>query len=237
GWGGGWNFGGRHESSQAGSTSSSTPSGDHLVFTTQPTDTTAGQSFNVTVTVEDSAGNVVTSDNSTIRLRINGPGRFAGDGHTMTATAVNGVATFNSLALDRAGTYTLTAADHQDGYTTSNSFTISADTSDEHLVFLRSDPRRGTVDNTLRTIKVAIEDQYGNILKSDTSTVTLAIASGPTTSFDSQTASPDTASVQNGIASFGNVILDDAGQYTLSATDSNSAVTSATSRTLHVRSS
>jgi hypothetical protein len=238
GWWGGRDFG-RHDhgSAKAGSTSSSTPSGDHLVFTTQPTDGTAGQSFSVVVTIEDSSGNVVTGSNATIRLRINGPGRFGGDGHTMTATAVDGVATFNDLTLDRDGTYTLTAANWRDGYVTSDSFTTSADTSDDHLVFLHSDPRRGTADDTLKTIKVAVEDQFGNIVKSDDSTVTLTVKSGPTTSFDASTPSPETATVDNGIASFDNVILDDAGQYTLSATDSDSSTTGATSHEIHIRSS
>jgi hypothetical protein len=238
GWWGGGTFG-RHDhgSAQADSTSSSTPSGDHLVYTTQPTNGTAGQSFNVTVTIEDSSGNVVTSANSVIRLSINGPGRFAGDGHTMTATAVDGVATFNDLTLDRAGTYTLTAVNWHDGYTTSNSFAVSADTTQDHLVFLRSDPRRGTAGDTLKTIKVAVEDQFGNIVKSDDSTVTLSVKSGPTTTFDASTPSPETATVDNGIASLDNVILDDAGQYTLSATDSDSAITGATSHEIHIRSS
>ncbi len=233
---GGGDFGNRRDRGDSGS-SSTTPSGDHLVFSVQPASTTAGQSFSVTVTVEDSSGDVVTSDNSVIHLRVDGPGRFAGDGHTMTATAVNGVATFSGLKLDRAGTYTLSSGNYEDGRVSSDSFTVSADTSEEHLAFLRSDPRRGTAGDTLRTIKVAVEDQYGNIVKSDTSTVTLTVNSGPTTSFDSSTPSPETATVQNGIASFDNATLDDAGTYTLEATDSNSSVTSATSHDIHLRSS
>ncbi len=233
---GGGDFGGRHDQGDSGS-SSSTPSGNHLVFTVEPTDTTAGQSLSVTVTVEDASGNVVTSDNSAISLRVDGPDGCGGDGHTLTATAVNGVATFNDITLDRAGTYTLSAGNVEDGHTSSDSFTVSADTSDEHLAFLRSDPRHGTAGDTLRTIKVAVEDQFGNTVKSDTSTVTLTVNSGPTTSFDSSTPSPETATVENGIARFDNVTLDDAGTYTLEATDSNSSVTDATSHNLHIRAS
>ncbi len=221
---GGGNFGDRHDRSDSGS-SSTTPSGDHLVFTVQPASTTAGQSFSVTVTVEDSSGNVVTSDNSVIHLRVDGPGRFASDGHTMTATAVDGVATFSGLTLDRAGTFTLSAGNYEDGHVSSDSFTVTPTPATSIWHSCALDPRRGTAGDTLRTIKVAVEDQYGNIVKSDTSTVTLTVNSGPTTSFDSSTPSPETATAQNGIASFDNATLDDAGTYTLEATDSNSAVT------------
>jgi hypothetical protein len=81
-----------------------------LAFTIQPTNGTAGTSFSVAVSVEDSSGTVVTSNDSTIRLSARGSGGFAGDGHTMTATAVNGVATFENLTLNKAGTYTLEAS-------------------------------------------------------------------------------------------------------------------------------
>jgi hypothetical protein len=160
-------------------------SATHLVFTIQPTNGTAGTSFSVAVSVEDSSGTVVTSNDSTIRLSVRGPGGFAGDGHTMTATAVNGVATFDNLTLNKAGTYTLEASIGHRHRVTSDSFVISPDTNGpEQLVFLRQYSTRGTVNEPLRTVDVAVEDQYGNIIKTDDSSVTLTVNSGPTTSFD-----------------------------------------------------
>lgn len=214
-------------------TSNSSSSATHLVFQVQPSNGTAGQSFSVTVAVEDSSGDVVTTDDSTITLRVHGPGRFSGDGRSMTATASGGVATFNDLVLDRAGTYTLRAWDSSSGGVTSDSFDISPDTATQ-LVFLRSDPRFGTVDHTLRTVRVAIEDQFGNIIKSDNSTqVTLSIDAGPTTTFGS--GSTLEATVSNGIASFNNLLLATTGTYTLTATDTtNSEISSATSHSLHI---
>jgi hypothetical protein len=81
---------------------------------------------------------------------------------------------------------------------------------------------------------VAVENQSGGVVKSDSSsTVTLTIASGPTGAVvDSN--STMTATVKNGVATFNNVILDTAGIYTLSATDSNTGVTSAVSGTVTV---
>lgn len=205
-------------------------SATHLAFTVQPSNTTAAQSFSVTVSVENSAGTVITTNDSVVRLTIRGPGRFAGDGHTMTATAVNGVATFDNLTIDKAGTYTLQASSGHAHRVVSDSFVIAPDTSgSEQLVFLGRDSERGTVDEPLRTVDVAVEDQFGNIIKTDDSSVTLSVNSGPTTSFDSSVPSPYTVSTQNGVAKFNDVILDAAGTYTLGAADSDTSVSSAVS--------
>ena len=213
----------------------SASSATHLVFTVQPTNTTAGTSFSVTVSVEDSSGNVVTTNDSTIRLAVQGHGRFSGDGHTMTATAVDGVAMFNDLTLDKAGTYTLEATIGHRHRVTSDSFVVSPDTSGpEQLTFLRDVPKYGTVNQPLRTIEVAVEDQFGNIIKTDDSTVTLSVNSGPTTSFSGSTPSPYTQSTVNGVAKFNDAILGTAGTYTLAASDSNSAVSSAISNSITI---
>jgi hypothetical protein len=213
----------------------SASSATHLVFTVQPANTTAGTSFSVTVSVEDSSGNVVTSNDSTIRLTVQGHGRFAGDGRTMTATATDGVAMFNDLTLDKAGTYTLEASIGHRHRVTSDSFVVSPDTSGpEQLAFLRNAPKYGTVDQPLRTIEVAVEDQFGNIIKTDDSTVTLSVNSGPTTSFGGSTPSPYTESTVNGVAKFNNAILGTAGTYTLAASDSNSEVSSAISNSITI---
>lgn len=213
----------------------SATSATHLVFSVQPTNTNAGSSFSVAVSVEDPSGNVVTSNDSTIRLTILGRGRFGGDGHTMTATAVDGVANFNDITLDKAGTYTLEASIGHRHRVMSDSFTVSPDTSgSEKLVFLGRDSQYGRVNEPLRNVSVAVEDQYGNVIKTDSSTVTLSINSGPTTSFASGVPSPYTESTANGVARFNNVTFDTAGTYTLSASDSNSEVSSAVSDSITI---
>jgi hypothetical protein len=213
----------------------SATSGTHLVFTVQPTDTTAGSSFNVSVSVEDSSGNVTTSSDSTVRLTIVGRGRFGGDGHTMTATAVDGVASFNDITLDKAGNYTLEASIGHRHRVMSDRFTVSPDTTgSEKLVFVGRDSQYGRVNEPLRNVSVAVEDQYGNVIKTDSSTVTLAINSGPTTSSASSVPSPYTESTTNGVARFNNVTFDTAGTYTLSASDSDSEVSSAMSDSITI---
>src|SRR5207244_7431079 len=86
--------------------------GSQLVFTVQPMTTPAGAAITpaVQVAVQDALGNTVTSFSGTITVT---PGvNLAGGtltGHT-TVTAVNGVATFTDLSIDKVGTgYTLQA--------------------------------------------------------------------------------------------------------------------------------
>ena|ERR1700685_3169433 len=195
-------------------------SATHLVFKEQPMNGTAGQTLSVQVSVENSSGTVLTDNNtSTVRLTIRGPGPFAGQGRSVTATVAEGVATFSGLTLDKAGSYTLVASIGHRHFTDSQSFTISPDTTGtEQLAFLRSDPRQGVVNDALRTVKVAVEDQYGNILTSDTSSVTLTVNSGPTTTFANNVPSY-TEPTSQGVADFTDVTLDTEGTYTFQATD------------------
>ena len=64
----------------------------------------------IAVNVDDAGGAVVDADSSTVTLTLSG-GNFSSGINTATANAVNGVATFSSLAIGAAGTYTLAATD------------------------------------------------------------------------------------------------------------------------------
>ncbi len=85
-----------------------------LAFSQQPTTVGAGATISpaVTVSVEDSLGNVADTDSSSVTLSLgNNPGGGTLSG-TLTVTAVNGVATFNNLSINAAGSgYTLVATD------------------------------------------------------------------------------------------------------------------------------
>jgi hypothetical protein len=97
-----------------------------LAFVQQPTNGTPGTAISppVTVAVEDASGATVKGDTSTVTLTLNG-GTFAGGGNTAAAAAVNGIATFGSLVINAAGSYTLSAADGTLTGATSSPFTIS----------------------------------------------------------------------------------------------------------------
>ena len=83
-----------------------------LVFGQSPSDAVAGAPIGsvVTVLVEDQYGNVVTTDGSTVFIEL-GKGTFAGGLGTVAALASHGVARFDGLKIDKAGTYTLSATD------------------------------------------------------------------------------------------------------------------------------
>ncbi|MGA7499857.1 MAG: hypothetical protein WBX00_24265, partial [Isosphaeraceae bacterium] len=82
-----------------------------LVITTEPpSSVAAGTGFGLAVTAEDPYGNVASGFTGSVTIALaNNPGGSTLGG-TLTATAVNGVASFSGLTLNKAGTgYTLKA--------------------------------------------------------------------------------------------------------------------------------
>src|SRR5207244_685099 len=102
-----------------------------LALGVQPGNTTAGQSISpaITVLVQDSLGNTVTTSSATITMAIGtnaGGGTLSG---TTSVAASSGIATFSTLSIDKAGTgYTLPASSAGLTGATSSSFNISAGT-------------------------------------------------------------------------------------------------------------
>src|SRR5262249_52145795 len=174
----------------------------------------------VTVRVRDQFGNTFTGDSSsTVTLTLSS-GTFIGGSNSATATVSSGVATFSKLALSGPGAYTLTATDGSLTSAASASFTIQAPT---QLVFTQQ-PSNGVVGQPIAPpVAVAVEDAGGNIVTGDSSTVTLTLSSG-TFANGSNTA---TATAVNGVATFGGLVINAAGTYTLAASDAT--LTGATS--------
>src|SRR2546422_302263 len=105
------------------------PPATHLVFTVQPSNTTAGGTISpaVQVAAQDDAGNTVVGFGADITIALgNNPGGGTLSG-TTTVTAVNGVATFSNLSINRAGNgYTLVATGTGLTGATSAPFNIAA---------------------------------------------------------------------------------------------------------------
>jgi hypothetical protein len=99
-----------------------------LAFVQQPTSALTGATISpaVTVAVEDSNGNPVTSATNPITVALAAGTGLAG---TLTATPQNGVATFSNLSVSVAGSYTLSATSTNLTSATSTSFTIGTSTS------------------------------------------------------------------------------------------------------------
>jgi hypothetical protein len=123
----------------------------------------------------------------------------------------------NTLALDTAGTYTVTVtapvipnlgAPGVPGSATSNPFTISPFTSTDHLVFLNVNGSDVIFVGVPFSVTVAVEDQYGNIDTSISNVpVTLQAVPGTTS----------TATLNDGEATFNGVFVAGAGQDVLLA--------------------
>jgi len=203
---------------------------ESLVFTQEPSRTTAGKAIApaVTVTIESLQGQVITTDNSDVTLSVySGPGILSG---TTSVQAKNGVATLKNLTLDIAGTYTLIASDASDSLSVnSTSFNITPAAA-ARLAFIQQ-PTNTTAGKIISpAVTVAVEDRFGNIVTSNNSYVTLALASDP--ACNPRLNKTLTAQVKNGIATFNNLSLTAAGTYTLKATDGRFA--SATSSSFQI---
>jgi uncharacterized repeat protein (TIGR03803 family) len=188
---------------------------NHLSFSVQPSNTMAGSAVSPAVQVEvlDQNNSLVTTDNSDqVTLTVASvPGGIASGG---TATVSGGIATFSNLILDTAGSYTL-AESGSGGLTGANSssFTVAALGAD-HVLFgtQPSTTAAGSAINPAVTVEVV--DKFGNLVSTDNSDqVTISVASGP----GGFASSPTPVTVSSGVASFGNLTLDTAGSYTLSA--------------------
>ena len=187
-----------------------------LAFTVQPTCATAGAAITpaVRVTVQDAGGNTVTKATTSITLAIGtnaGGGTLSG---TATVAAVNGVATFSNLSIDKTGTgYTLTAA--ATGLTGATSATFNVTGAAVKLAF-SVQPTGATAGAAITpAVKVTVQDAGGNTVTSATTSIAVAIG----TNFGGGTLSGTaTVAAVGGVATFSNLSIDKPGTgYTLTA--------------------
>ncbi|MBS0265081.1 MAG: hypothetical protein JSS02_24330, partial [Planctomycetes bacterium] len=189
-----------------------------------PTTGTAGESFSpVVVAVQDRFGNVVTSDDSsTVTLTLNS-GVFASNSNSVATTVVGGLATFNGpgldLAINKSGKYAIKATSGTLTSTTS-SITISAATAAK--LSLTQTPAATVAAGAALTFKGAIQDQFGNVVITDASDVTLTLDTG-TFANGSSTA---VATASKGLFTFAGLAVNTAGNYQAAFSDGELAGTS-----------
>ena len=199
-----------------GSATTSVTTAVAVAFTVQPSSAVAGTSITpaVKVGLVDAAGNPVTTGSNIITLALgNNPGGGTLSGTTQVA-AVNGVATFSNLSLNKVGVgYTLVASASGLASTTSTAFQITPGAA-SRLAFLTQPS--STVAGTAITpaVQVAIVDAFGNATTA-TANVTVALGTNPGGGTLSGTT---TVAAVNGVATFGNLALTNANSgYTLDA--------------------
>ena len=191
------------------------PPATQLVFTTSPTGGITNTAFAVqpVVTVEDASGNPVTSDHSTVTLTLNS-GSTQVPGCSQSESA--GVVTFSGCQIASSGTYTILAKDGTLTPARSGSFNITGPAS---KVVFKTSPQDGAPGVVFSTQPVVwVEDSSNNIVTTDSSTVSLAIASGTGTS--GAVLSGCSGSNTSGVVTFSGCSIDKAGaNYQLKATD------------------
>ena len=195
-----------------------TPS--QLTFTAQPTNEAAGASISPTiqVSVQDAFGNTVTSSTASIAIVLGanpGGGTLSG---TATVTAVNGVAAFDTLSLDRTGAgYTLGASGGGLTGATSTAFTITPGSASQ-LAFT-SQPSNAVAGVSISpSIKVTVQDALANTVTSSTVPVTIAFGTNSGAGTLSGTA---TVNAVSGVATFSNLSINRTGSgYTLATSSS-----------------
>jgi hypothetical protein len=199
-----------------------------LAFVQQPSTVQASASITpaITVAVEDSDGNIVTSDHSAVTLAVTG-GATTLTGQ-LTVNAVNGIATFTGLTAATAGEYTLVATDQALASATSSMFNVSS-----APVAVSASLAFGQIGSTvdvgspvIPAITVLLKTANNQINSSDDSAVTLTLAAGSTTNAPTGTLTVDAV---KGIATFSDVVFTSAGTAILTASDGTLApVTSST---------
>lgn len=158
---------------------------NRLVFTVEPVSAGAGQTLApIEVSVEDSFGNLVTTDNtSQIQLSL----ATATLNGTVVQTVANGVATFSDLSINQAGTgYTLLASSVNVGppplsSATSTPFDIGAG-EPVQLAFVQQPSDTPAGEYVSPAVTVEVEDIFSNIVDTDSGRqidVTITLCNAP----------------------------------------------------------
>ncbi len=190
-----------------------------IAITTQPAaSVTAGTSASMSVSIEDTYGNVTTSTDS-ISVALT-PSGFVGA--TTTVTATGGVANFTNLPIDAAGSYTITATDgaHTAWTATTSSFTVIA-AAPSQVIWTTSPGTSIAGSAVVGPPTVKIEDAYNNLVSG--AVVNMAVTTGPGV-FIASTTSVTTSTP--GTAAFPSLFLQAAGNYTITASAGSASATS-----------
>ena len=203
-----------------------------LAFAIQPADGVAGDPLSPAVQIEvrNASGERVTTSRDAVTLAFAanpGAGSLSG---TKTVNAIDGIASFTGLAINKAsGGYTLSATSVGLTATTSAAFAITPAAAAKLRFLTQPANARGNVAQA-GGISAAIADAFDNTVTTATSNITLLLGASPWRSIVSGgggtvTATSLTVAAVGGIASFANVRIDKPGvNYSLAA--SSSGITS-----------
>ncbi|MES2179726.1 MAG: cohesin domain-containing protein [Gemmatimonadota bacterium] len=187
---------------------------------------TSGQPFTTqpVVHIRDAANSLVTTANNNVTATINGSGGLLFG--TTTVAAVNGVATFTDLDAMPAGTYTLTFASGGLTSATSASFTVVSGAA--HHLAITTQPTGNVSGSNLNTQPVVRVEDITNSPVTSSSVIVTATLDGAGGTLGGTTS----VTSVNGVATFTNLKVTGAGNYTI--TFIASGLTSATSNSINI---
>ncbi len=185
--------------------------GNHLVYTQGPSATVAGATMTpaVTVTMLDAANAVLTTFTGPVTVSITAGTGTSGAvlSGTKTVNAVDGVANFNDLSINKSGTgYRLSVVADGAAGATSGTFVITAGATT--ALDFTVHPASTTAGATMALVTVTAVDAQGNRAASFSGNVTLAITTNPGGGTLSGTV---TVAAAAGIANFTNLSIDKSG--------------------------
>ncbi len=209
-----------------------------LLFSVQPSNSTAGDAISPAIQVEirDATNKLVTAARDAVTVAIGtnpGSGTLAG---TKTVNAVNGIASFSGLWINKAGTgYTLAANSGSLTGATSTGFNITPGAPAKLGFSAQPSNVEGNVVISPQ-VQVTIRDLYDNVVTTATDQVTVSLASNPwKTPFSNGASLSGTLAnfATAGVATFNNLRIDKpAPGFTLAA--ASGTLTGATSSAFNV---
>ncbi|HZT91093.1 MAG TPA: invasin domain 3-containing protein [Gaiellaceae bacterium] len=196
----------------------------HLVLA-GPGSATAGTPFGLTVTAYDALGNVATGYTGGVHFTSSDAGAQLPADYTF-APADAGTHTFTNVALENAGSQTVTATDTVLPSITGTSGTIAVHAGAAASLALTTTAASPQAAGAAFSATVTARDAYGNVATGYTGTVHF-------TSSDPQHTLPADSTLTNGTGTFGGVVLGTTGTQTLTVADtSDGALTGAANVTV-----
>jgi parallel beta-helix repeat protein len=194
-----------------------------LVYVNQPAALAAGAvNPPLVVALTDAFNNIATNADANVTLAVAaGPPGATLDG-TSTVAAVNGIAVFDSVSLTKAGRYRFIASEGALSLATKLITIVPA--APANIAFAVAPANIIAGQQFAPRLKVAVADAFGNPAPNGTP-VTLSITTGPA---GAAFVGRPVALTLNGIATFPNVALHTAGDYSLTAAAGSVSVASST---------
>jgi hypothetical protein len=188
----------------------------HLAVAAQPpSSVTAGSGFAMTIDVEDAGGSTDFAFDGNVTIALDSNLGNSNLGGTLTVKAINGVATFTGLTLNKDGTgYSLQATADGLPDVVSSSISVTSAAASQ-LAVIEQPPAKITTGAGIGLV-VAAEDPFGNIAPSFNGKVTVALANNPS---GARLGGAMSATAVDGIAVLDGPTLNKLGSgYTLKAT-------------------